>query len=319
MAEGKEGKYRLILSGYGDGPTNMAIDEAILLAASQAPAPPTIRFYGWSPNALSLGYAQNLRAEIDLERCQAWGIDLVRRPTGGRAVFHDQELTYSVVAPEAAFPASPSILATYREISRALIAGLACLGIEAQMIPERPRLRERETRSVSPAACFAAPSAYEVAVEGKKIVGSAQKRLKGYLLQQGSILISLDREKLFALFQPHAFERGSGGARFRPATAKCGGEIEKCPGGRQFSISHFPFPRERSDGSPAPWGERMTSIREVLGREASFEEVASAMRQGFVEAWEAEMEEGELSESEQELAAELRQVKYSRPEWNLRR
>ncbi|MBI2875586.1 MAG: lipoate--protein ligase family protein [Candidatus Tectomicrobia bacterium] len=294
--------YRLILSGRLDGPTNMALDEAILLAASQALAPPTIRLYGWSPSALSLGYAQKLRAEIDLERCQAWGVDIVRRPTGGRAVLHDQELTYSLVAPEEAFPAPPSILATYREISRALIAGLAQLGIDSQLVPEPPRTLSRPASS---AACFATPSAYEVAVAGKKIVGSAQKRWKGYLLQQGSILISLDRERLFALLHPDAGEsswkgRGSG-VPSRPASS---------PVGPDRSFPPAPF---------QPLGEQMTSIEEVLGRPVSFEEVTAAICRGFEEAWEIALREEALSEREGELAAELRREKYARSEWNLRR
>ena len=92
--------WRLIDSGYADGATNMAVDEAIMRAVAERLVPPTLRFYGWQPPCVSIGYAQSLEAEIDLERCRRDGVDWVRRPTGGRAILHTDELTYSVAAPQ---------------------------------------------------------------------------------------------------------------------------------------------------------------------------------------------------------------------------
>lgn len=173
----------------------MALDEAMLWAGINGQVRPTLRLYGWSRPTVSIGYAQDAGKDIDLERCQELDLGLVRRPTGGRAVLHEQELTYSLVAPEKIFSKPSSILEIYKEISGALIAGLSLLGIEAQLVPV-------QRSKMSPSAfCFSSPSAYEVAVQGKKLVGSAQKRSRGYVLQQGSIIIDIDQGKLAAIFK----------------------------------------------------------------------------------------------------------------------
>ncbi len=268
--------WRWIQGGPCDGATNMAIDEALLLSVVQGKAPPTIRLYGWSPRGLSLGSLQRVRADVDVERCLALGIDLIRRPTGGRAVLHDRELTYSVVAPERLFPVPKSVMSVYREISRALVAGLDQLGVKSQMVSELKFSRERKG-CFNPAVCFATRSAYEVAVCGKKIIGSAQRRFKSCVLQQGSILLALDRMLLFSLFLQ---TRGH--------------------------HSH-------------KMGEEMTSLGEVLGREVGYDEAAIAMKKGFRQAWGVSLLEGEVEETERKLAEELRQDKYAREEWNLRR
>jgi lipoate-protein ligase A len=189
-----EKEWRFLKDGLRDGASNMAIDEAILWAGLKGIVSPTIRLYGWSPAAVSLGYAQDPKKDINLDSCRGLGLDIVRRPTGGRAVLHEQELTYSLVAPEDIFPKPGSVLGVYKEISQALIVGLSLLGIEAQLVPAA-----RKKGSVS-AFCFSNPSTYEVAVGGKKIIGSAQRRCRGYVLQQGSIIIQIDRQKLSRIF-----------------------------------------------------------------------------------------------------------------------
>ena len=190
-----EKEWRLLKDGLRDGASNMALDETMLWAGIKRLIRPTLRLYGWSRPTVSIGYAQDARKDIDLERCQELDLGLVRRPTGGRAVLHEHELTYSLVAPEKVFSKPSSILEIYKEISGALIAGLSLLGIEAQLVPVQ--------RSKMPpsAFCFSSPSAYEVAVQGNKLVGSAQKRSRGYVLQQGSIIIDIDQGKLAAIFK----------------------------------------------------------------------------------------------------------------------
>jgi lipoate-protein ligase A len=194
-------EWRILIDDFKDGATNMALDEAILWAGIKGLIRPTLRLYGWRPAAVSLGYFQEPTRDIDLTRCRELSLDIVRRPTGGRAVLHEQELTYSVVAPAKVFRKPSSILEIYKEISEAMITGLSLLGIEAHMVPIQHK------KGPVSVFCFSNPSAYEVAVEGKKLIGSAQRRSQRYILQQGSIIIDIDREKLEMVF-PHSGPQG---------------------------------------------------------------------------------------------------------------
>ncbi|MBM2839283.1 MAG: octanoyltransferase, partial [Deltaproteobacteria bacterium] len=153
--------------------------------------PPTLRFYTWTPPAVSVGYFQNSLGEVDLAVCREMGIDVLRRLTGGRAVLHDRELTYSVICPDNALNFPGSILGTYKIISSCLINGLNSIGLNALLTSS-----VRKSGRYSPSACFTSPSHYEITIDGKKLVGSAQKRGEGAFLQHGSILIEFDREKL---------------------------------------------------------------------------------------------------------------------------
>src|SRR5687767_2022966 len=134
MSTPAQTSWRLLDTGPADGFTNMAVDEALLETYAAQALSPTLRFYTWSPPALSLGYAQSI-ASIDLGYCQTLGIDVVRRPTGGRAVLHDREVTYSVIIREDDPLAAAGVLASYLTISRALICGLSYLGINAELLP----------------------------------------------------------------------------------------------------------------------------------------------------------------------------------------
>lgn len=188
-------RWRFIDTGSNDAAMNMAIDEAILTLHSQKKVPPTIRFYGWQPAGLSIGYFQKAEQEINLSKVEELGIGFVRRLTGGRAVLHDQELTYSLIVSEDD-PLIPSgVTEAYRVISMGLLCGYRELGLAAQFaLPHQQQTQQRSS------VCFDAPSAYELLVEGKKAAGSAQTRQKGVLLQHGSILLELDTQKLFSLF-----------------------------------------------------------------------------------------------------------------------
>lgn len=179
---------------------NMAVDEALLNLVSEGKLPPVIRFYGWDPATLSIGYFQKLEKEIDLEKVKAGGFGLVRRATGGRGVLHDKELTYSVIVPEHHPEMPQTVTEAYRVISQGLLEGFIDLGFDAYFsVPktEEQRAKLKDPRS---SVCFDAPSWYELVVEGRKIAGSAQTRQKGVILQHGSILQSIDVDALFDLF-----------------------------------------------------------------------------------------------------------------------
>ncbi|HEX3015842.1 MAG TPA: biotin/lipoate A/B protein ligase family protein [Desulfobacteria bacterium] len=194
-------EWRLIEMGYYSGAMNMAVDEAITTVMSSGEGPPTLRFYGWAPACLSLGYAQRF-TEVNPEACRKQGIDVVRRPTGGRAILHDREVTYSVIAPEENALVSGTILQSYLKISRGLLFGLQKLGIQAEIVGHK------DPNGLGTAACFDSPSFYELVIGGRKAVGSAQTRKNGILLQHGSIIRELDADVLFELLEfPHEAER----------------------------------------------------------------------------------------------------------------
>ena len=178
---------------------NMAIDEAIFREVQRSGGPPTIRLYGWLSPAVSIGYFQHIDREIDLEACRKDGVTVVRRPTGGKAVYHDDDLTYAVIAGENASLFPPTILETYRVISQCLVRGLRKLGLEAILAEEG---REAGKGSID-ASCFSVPSLHELLVKGRKICGSAQMRSRGVFLQQGSLLMSFDPEKTCDIMLPH--------------------------------------------------------------------------------------------------------------------
>ena len=191
-------RWRFINTGNGEAAFNMALDEALLLVHEAGAGLPTLRVYGWCQPTLSLGYAQNTRQEVDLAACQAQGVAVVRRPTGGRAVLHDQEVTYSVIMPLLADGPS-TITEHYRRIGMALAAALQSLGVPVHLA--RPQVRAAPARAPASPACFAALARYELSAAGKKIVGSAQKRAQRALLQHGSIPLWLDRQRLFQCFR----------------------------------------------------------------------------------------------------------------------
>jgi lipoyl(octanoyl) transferase len=182
---------------------NMAIDEAIFREVQRSGGPPTIRLYGWLSPAVSIGYFQHIDREIDIDACRKGGVTVVRRPTGGKAVYHDDDLTYAVIAREntALFP--PTILETYQVISQCLVQGLHNLGLEAVLSAAG---REQSKGSLD-ASCFFVPSLHELLVKGRKICGSAQMRSRGVFLQQGSLLMSFDPGKTCDVTLPHGEPR----------------------------------------------------------------------------------------------------------------
>jgi lipoate-protein ligase A len=184
-------QWRLLITPSSAGAWNMAVDEALLEAVEQSEIPPSLRLYGWEPPCLSIGYAQP-RADIDLTRLSALGWDWVRRPTGGRAILHTDELTYSVVAPLSDPRVSGGVLESYRRLSSALLAALHSLNISAESQPNKMLGRNQENGVV----CFEVPSNYEIVVQGKKLIGSAQARRRNAMLQHGTLPLCGDLTRI---------------------------------------------------------------------------------------------------------------------------
>ncbi len=168
------------------GAWNMAVDEAILRSIAAGEAPPTLRLYAWAPPAMTLGRGQPL-ADADQAALQAAGYGLVRRPTGGRAVLHTDEITYMAAAPEDEPRFTGGIVNSYRGISRAIVNALERLGLT-----EVRADHHAENRGFKGAVCFEMPSDYEITVAGRKLVGSAQMRIKGGILQHGTLPLTGD-------------------------------------------------------------------------------------------------------------------------------
>jgi lipoate-protein ligase A len=174
-------EFRIVWDGFFDGASNMARDEAITRAVSAGAQLPTLRLYGWVPPSISLGQSQRMRT-VEEALCRADGVDVVRRPTGGLAILHTDELTYSMSLPIQHPIAEGDVMTSYRRIARAIIATLRALGVS----DASAEAVAKEDKAKSP-VCFEAPSDYEVVGGGKKLVGSAQWRRVDGVLQHGSL------------------------------------------------------------------------------------------------------------------------------------
>ena len=251
-------QFRLIVDRLPkDAFTNMAIDEAIC-KMHYLIKKPTVRFYSWKPAAISIGYFQGLTEEVDTKKCSELCIDVVRRITGGGAVFHDAELTYSFVCSEESGLVSKNILESYKKICNSLILGFKELGLNAMFVPLN-----------------------DIIANGKKISGNAQTRKEKNVLQHGTILIGVDVDKMFSLLLV---------------------PYEKLKGKMIENVK-----------------QRVTSVENELKRNVSFEEIANAMKKGFEENFGVELIEEELSEEEKNLAAKIREERFSKEEWNYKR
>ena len=164
-------KIRVLETGYNNAAFNMAIDEALIENIGDVPI---LRIYGWSPGAVSIGYFQSIQEEVDLEKCSKIGVDVVRRLTGGGAVLHEFELTYSFITKQ--YP--QNIMESYSWICEAIVVSINRLGFDANFIPLN-----------------------DIVVKGKKVSGSAQTRRKGVLLQHGTVLLGVDVDKMFCVLK----------------------------------------------------------------------------------------------------------------------
>lgn len=273
--------WRFIDCSHLDPAINMAIDEAILIAHSTGEVPPTIRFYGWRPPTVSIGYFQHIHKDIDLQAIQRHGLGLVRRMTGGRAVLHADELTYSVIVDED-HPAIPSaVTEAYRIISQGLLSGFQSLGLDAYFSTPETAAHQEALINPKSAVCFDTPSWYELVVEGRKVAGSAQTRQKGVVLQHGSILIEIDEDKLFDVFR---------------------------------------FPSERvKQKIKSSFSNKAVAINQLRAQKVTIEEVKQAFKAGFEQGFDIILQEGQLSKREYQLVEELVCTKYAHDDWTFRK
>ena len=258
--------WRLIVDAAPrTGTWNMALDEAIMEAVGSGEALPTLRLYQWQPPCLSLGKRQPLNG-VDLERCWRDGVDVVRRATGGWAILHTDELTYSISALPTDPRAEGAILDAYRKLSAGLVAGLHRLGVPAAMNPVDPLGVHNAS-----AACFEVPSAYEVTVGDQKLIGSAQTRPRGHVLQHGSLPLTGDIARVvdYLWFQTED-DRAALAAHLR---------------------------------------ERATTLSAILARGIGFDEAAQAIAQGFAEALALDFEPGDFTPAELAAAERIAQEK----------
>jgi lipoate-protein ligase A len=196
----RSGGWEIIDTGERSGAENMAFDESLARRRAEGTGASTLRFFRWKPWAISVGYNQGTW-ELNAARCEADGIQVVRRPTGGRAILHADELTYSIVMPAG----RRSILQIYNDISRALVRGLSLYGVEASLQKSQPNFAE-EYRNPSSLPCFSSSARYEIEWKGRKLVGSAQRRYAGSdgdaVLQHGSVLCGPSHLRLADYLSP---------------------------------------------------------------------------------------------------------------------
>ena len=190
--------WSFIDTGVGSGAYNMAVDEVLLDDCANRDGGPYLRLFGWNPPTVSLGFGQDIECELDLEECRWMGVDVVRRPTGGRAVLHWGELTYSVVCATAAGAVGEDVGEVYHTIGCCLVRGLRQLGVEAVLERAGAQRHDRQAAEAS-RPCFSSISRWEVKCGGRKLVGSAQRRLKKAVLQHGSLLLDSRHERLLEL------------------------------------------------------------------------------------------------------------------------
>jgi lipoyl(octanoyl) transferase len=266
--------WRLLMTGLADGPANMAQDEAILEAVATGDSPPTIRFYGWQPACLSLGFRQEWDL-VDFDRCTELGWDVVRRPTGGRAILHVDELTYSVCAPISEPRVHGSVLESYERLAQALLAGLKQIGLE----PAKAQPYYEDHGPQGP-ACYDGPSNYEITIGQRKLLGSAQMRKQGVVLQHGTLPLYGDINRI-------------------------------------AEALWFEMPGQRT-AMAVRLGYRAITLELALGRRVSFEEAAEAMVHGFTQTLNLELTPDQFTAAETARAVELGAEKYAHDDWTRR-
>ena len=261
------------------GAWNMAVDEAILEHVGRGDSLPTLRLYAWDPACLSLGHTQPF-ADVDISRLQARGWEVVRRATGGRAILHTDELTYSVIGSAGEPVLAGGVLESYNRLAQALLLAVKSLGLPVEMNDaQRVGHVSNATGTTNP-ICFEVPSTYEITANGKKLIGSAQARKKEGVLQHGSLPLTGD---LSRICQALAFEQDSA----------------------------------RENASQRLLA-RATTVESALGRTVTWETAAQAFLRAFETQLGLCFERGELSESESRRAGELVREKYDHPSWTER-
>ena len=268
-------QWRVIIEpDFQNGPNNMAIDGAVLESVANGLQLPTLRLYGWRPMCLSLGYGQRTR-DADLGRLQAHGWHLLRRPTGGKAILHGDELTYSLSLPLTHPLAAANVIESYRRISRGLLQTLRNLGLSA--------VSEHQVHQgqIQGPVCFDISSPYEITVNQRKIIGSAQLRRRGGLLQHGTIPLSGDIARI------------------------CDALTFDSPQARQLHKRKL--------------RRHAATLADVMGHPPSWTETAAALERGFCQAFQLEMTRGRLSDHEEQRRAALLAERFDNPAWTNKR
>jgi lipoate-protein ligase A len=253
----------------------MAVDESILEHIYRGESKPTLRLYSWNPPCLSLGHAQSFK-DVDVERLKSHGWDVVRRVTGGRAILHTDELTYSVTGSVDEPVLSGGVLESYNRLAQALLHAVQSLSVPVEMKEHEDGHTKQNLNPV----CFEVPSTYEITVDGKKLIGSAQARKKEGVLQHGSLPLTGDLTRI------------------------CDALIFENEAARETA-------KERLLA-------RATTVESVLGVGTDWETAAQAFVRGFEAELGIQFERGELSKSESQRADELVKEKYAHPSWTER-
>ena len=272
MNQGKPNLWRLLLTPEAPGAWNMAVDEAILEAATHREVLPTLRLYAWNPPCLSLGYAQPI-SDVDESRLEKFDWDLVRRPTGGRAILHTDELTYSVCGPEDEPVLAGDILSSYKRLSSAILAAIEQIGISVQALPQKKNANSKSPEPV----CFEVPSNYEITADGKKLVGSAQARRQGGVLQHGTLPLYGDLTRI-------------------------------------VQVLSFPSQTSREQAAERLLS-RAATLNTAMGEIVSWKQAADSFIQAFQNTLDLELAPGQLTEAERTRAEQLVDKKYGNPAW----
>ena len=267
--------WRLIIHKKQNGAWNMAVDEALLESTAKKNSPPALRLYDWEPYTLSLGYAQAVR-DVNINALNRFQWGLVRRPTGGKAILHADELTYSVTAPDDNEIMSGSVVESYQRLSIALLQSLEKIGISADSKPKDEKLLTSQTSSI----CFQHPSDYEITYNNKKLIGSAQARKKGGVLQHGAV----------PLF----------------------GNIT-----RIIDVLMYPDDQEK-ESALSRLLDRATTIENILNKNISWNDMSAAMQYGFEKALQITFVQADLTEFEVIRSKEIYEEKYSNEKWTNR-
>jgi lipoate-protein ligase A len=263
-------RWRLLITPASSGAWNMAVDEALLESVSKNLSLPCLRLYTWEPPCLSIGYAQPV-SDIDQERLSRFGWGWVRRPTGGRAILHTDELTYSVIAPATEPRVSGSVLESYQRLSEALLAALNSLNIPASANPLTP------SSQLKAPVCFEVPSNYEIIVQGKKLMGSAQARRMQGVLQHGTFPLCGDLTRI-------------------------------------TQVLIYSDDQQRNDAA-ARLMRRATTAEEILGHKLDLPSVMQAFVNGFQSALNIMFFQSDLTEQETTRTERLVREKYTHLSW----
>jgi lipoate-protein ligase A len=273
--------WRLLMTTAARGAWNMAVDEAILEAIGSSSSLPTLRLYAWDPSCLSLGTAQPI-SDVDIPRLQKYGWEMVRRPTGGRAVLHTDELTYSVIAPLDEPLVAGSVLESYSRLATVLVEALHLLHLPVEVHentdPGQDREIPRSRGKVSNPVCFEVPSAFEITVGGRKLVGSAQARRKEGVLQHGSLPLVGDLTRIIQVLT------------FPDDIARAKAAIQLL--------------------------ERATTVETALGQVVTWDDAAHAICTAFQSVFPVDLQPVELNPQEQNRIDQLVANKYNHPDWN---